>query len=206
LGDLLLQVIFQAPIGREKGDFDLVDVLSGISEKLIRRHPHVFADTEVENVDEIISNWEKIKDSEKENNCEEKNLLLGDISQANPALIQSFEVQEKAAEVGFDWDNIYGVLDKIEEEIDEVREAIKEKKENHLKEEIGDLLFSIVNLARFEGINPEQALLFSLNKFKNRFKYMENSLTKEGSCFEEQSLELLEEYWERAKKEMEGKN
>lgn len=202
LGDLLLQVVFQAQIGREKGDFDLVEVIKAIKGKLIRRHPHVFADREVKNIQEILDNWDRIKENEKsaENNEGMGSSRMDQVSQVNPALIQSYEVQQKAAEVGFDWQEICSVLDKIEEEVKEVREVIEAEKKEMLKEEIGDLLFSVVNLARFAELNPEQALLLSLNKFKNRFKFIEQKMEKDGLNLEEENLEVLEKYWNLAKK------
>lgn len=201
LGDLLLQVIFQAQIGKEKGDFDIQDVLSSINAKLVRRHPHVFSDIKVENVAEIKYNWEKIKESEKDYNETKTNSIMEGLNQSNPSLLQSYEVQKRAAEKGFDWDNITGVLAKIEEEVEEVRQAIEEQKKDKIKGEIGDLLFSVVNLARFMDINPELAALKTLNKFKERFKYMEKEFTENDMDFTDKSLPQLESYWQKAKKE-----
>ncbi|MEC9490605.1 MAG: nucleoside triphosphate pyrophosphohydrolase, partial [Halanaerobiales bacterium] len=189
LGDLLLQVVFEAQIAYEKGDFDLADIAKVLREKLIRRHPHVFANVEVDGSDEVLRNWERIKQEEKaEKN--QLNSLLDKFNQGQSALNQAYDIQKIAAEVGFDWDNLKPVLDKVEEEFGECKEIIganpdntlfadqnlnnKERKE--LEAEIGDLLFAVVNLARFKKINPELALLKTISKFKNRFKFIEQRI------------------------------
>src|SRR6056297_193016 len=154
LGDLLLQVVFQAQIGRERDEFDLKDIFYTVSEKMIRRHPHVFGDKTADDVSEVMINWENIKDKEKKDR-KQKNSLLDGISRSSPALNQAYEVQAKAAGVGFDWDEVTDVVAKIEEELNEVKEAIKNNKENEVKDELGDLLFAVVNLARFFSVDPE---------------------------------------------------
>ena len=201
LGDLLLQVVFEAQIGAEEGDFDLGEVLSGINEKLIRRHPHVFSNLEVDSVSEVMNNWDEIKEQEKKTTSKntEEDSVLEDFSRSNPALMQSYELQKKAAQVGFDWEDISGVIKKVEEEVAEVKEAVEKCRDQELEKEIGDLLFSVVNLARFKKINPELALLSTINKFQKRFKYIEKSLFEKGVTWQSQDLKELEEYWQKAK-------
>lgn len=205
LGDLLLQVVFQAQIAREKGDFNLIDIFKAISDKLVRRHPHVFQDREVNTISELKATWEEIKGEEriKKGKVGHKS-ILEDLSQAQPALNQAYEVQAKAAEVGFDWDNVEDVIAKIEEEIHEVREAIRENQQEEIGKELGDLLFAVVNLSRFFAINPELALLQTILKFKERFKYIEFRAREEGYNFAELSLKELDSYWEESKTKLEG--
>lgn len=197
LGDLLLQVVFQAQIGRERGDFNLIDVVRAISDKLIRRHPHVFADVDVKDVEEVMKNWEDIKKREDDTKMVES--ILDSVNKGQPALMQSFDLQKKAAEVGFDWENVADVIDKLEEELDEIRQAIAQNKQEEIEREIGDLLFSVVNLARFYNLNPEIALMKTITKFKDRFSFIEKKLAEENNHFAEMTLDILDEYWEEAK-------
>lgn len=201
LGDLLLQVVFQAQIGREKNEFDLIEVIQGINEKLIRRHPHVFSDKKIDKVKEVLSTWKEIKKEEKEEKDEENSQqsILDDISGHLPALLQGYEVQKKAAEVGFDWEKVNEVILKVEEELEEVKEVINKDNSKRIEEEIGDLLFAVVNLTRFLQINPEIALISSILKFKERFKFIENKVESSDKGFEDFSLEELDKYWEEAK-------
>ncbi|MFW6389687.1 MAG: nucleoside triphosphate pyrophosphohydrolase [Halanaerobiales bacterium] len=175
LGDLLLQVVFEAQIGREKKDFNLVDIIININEKLIRRHPHVFADKKIDKVKEVLTTWEEIKNEEKKDQ-KSSNSILEEVSNHLPALIESYEIQKKAAEVGFDWEEVEQVIKKVDEENQELKEAIKENDREQIENEIGDLLFAVVNLTRFFEINPEIALVSSILKFKKRFKYIEKKL------------------------------
>ncbi len=214
LGDLLLQVVFESQIAYEKGDFNLADVAKILRKKLIRRHPHVFANVEADGSEEVLRNWEKIKQEEKEEK-NQLNSLLDKFNQGQSALNQAYDIQKIAAEVGFDWKNLKPVLDKIEEEFGECKEIIganpdntlfaeqnlniKERKD--LEAEIGDLLFAVVNLARFKKINPELALLKTISKFKNRFKFIEQRIIDEKAEFEDYSLEQLDEIWNQAKRE-----
>src|SRR6056297_3018487 len=194
LGDLLLQVVFQAQIGRERDEFDLKDVFYTVSEKMIRRHPHVFDDIKADDVSEVMKNWQDIKDKEKKDK-EQKKSLLDEVSRSSPALNQAYEVQKKAAEVGFDWDQVADVVNKIEEELKEVKEAMNADKEDEVKDELGDLLFAVVNLARFFSIDPEIALLGTINKFKERFKFIEEKVDNKGYNIKELSLDELDEIW-----------
>lgn len=197
LGDLLLQVIFQAQIGKEKEIFDIDDIIRTISNKLIRRHPHVFGKKKVDTSQEVKKLWEEIKSEERNNKS--KGSLLDNISKVQPALNQAYEIQLKAAEVGFDWDNIEDVVKKIDEELSELKEVLDDKKVDKIEDELGDLLFAVVNLSRFKKINPEIALLRTINKFKKRFKYIEKMIEKEDEDINEVSLKKLDSYWDQAK-------
>ncbi len=197
LGDLLLQVIFESQIAREKNDFDLKDVIKGINEKLITRHPHVFGDLKLNNAMEVKETWEKIKDKEK--TLEKNESKIENYDKSQPALNQAYEIQARARNLGFDWDETRDVIAKIEEEFLEVKEAIEGNSKEEVKDEIGDMLFSIVNLARFYEINPELALFSTVLKFKNRFKFIEDQVEKNNEVFSEMSLEKLDKYWEKAK-------
>ncbi|MFW5885778.1 MAG: nucleoside triphosphate pyrophosphohydrolase [Halanaerobium sp.] len=212
LGDLLLQVVFESQIAYEKGDFDLADVARVLRKKLIRRHPHVFAEVEVEGSTEVLRNWEQIKQQEKQGK-DQFNSLLDKFNQGQSALNQAYDIQEIAAEVGFDWNNLEPVLNKIEEEFSECKEIIGANPDNtvfaeddlnseeqkQLESEIGDLLFAVVNLARFKNINPEIALLKTILKFKNRFKFIEQKISDRKSEFEDYNLNELDELWNQAK-------
>lgn len=196
LGDLMLQVFFHAEIASENGRFDMNDVLASISEKLIRRHPHVYGDVEVEGAEHVKQNWEAIKKSEQG-----RNSALDGIPKNLPALQRAWQVQTKASGPGFDWPDRSGPLQKIEEELTEFLEAAKTGSGSRTESEFGDLLFSIVNLARFEGINPEDALRRTVEKFDGRFRFIERELSKQGRRMEACSLEELDRLWEEAKKE-----
>jgi len=196
-GDLLLQIVLQSQIANEEGKFNINQVIQGIHSKIVRRHPHVFGDTEVEGVDGVLSNWEKLKEKERSEKKEEKGLLDG-VPLALPALSQAQEYQDRAARVGFDWPEIEGVLDKIAEEIDEVKRVANEKE---LAAEIGDLLFALVNLARWKKVDAESALRGTNMKFKKRFKYVEQGAKKQERNLSELSLEEMDALWNEAKKQ-----
>ena len=193
LGDLMLHVVFHAKLGEESGSFDILDVLKGINEKLVRRHPHVFNGGDKKSLDEIKVGWEEIKRSEG------RESLLEGIPDTLPALQRSFRLQEKAASAGFDWKEVSDVWDKITEEIEELHEAIDNDAETDIEEEIGDLLFSIVNLSRFIDVNPEDALRRSSRKFEERFKGIEKSANMEGREINELSLDEMDKIWESNK-------
>ena len=197
LGDLLLQVIFQAQIGKEEELFDIDDVIKGIIAKLIRRHPHVFGDEKIETAQEVRKTWEEIK--KKERISKKEASILDGVSKIQPSLNQAFEIQHKAAEVGFDWDKIQDVLLKIEEEVEELKDVIHKDNIDRVEDEIGDLLFAVVNLSRFKDINPEIALLRTINKFKKRFNYIEESIKKRDADIKQMSLEELDNFWNEAK-------
>lgn len=196
LGDLLLQVVFEAQIAREEGDFELIDVFSGINEKLIRRHPHVFGDMEIDNADQVKVTWNNIKKKEKEDDFnKDGNTIIEDYCKGQPAVNQAYEIQKQAAEVGFDWHEVSSVIEKMEEELEEVKAAVRNDNRSEIQAELGDMIFAVVNLARFYNINPEMAVLDTIKKFKDRFKFMEDK----SDGLEELSLEEMEQYWERSK-------
>lgn len=195
LGDLLLQVVFQAQIAKENGLFDIRDVIKGINEKLIRRHPHVFGNENFKDSDEVLLNWEKMKKEEKK-----KESILDGVPLHIPALLRAYELQERARRVGFDWDKTEDVMKKIEEEWMEFKEAYSKMDVKKMEEELGDLLFAIVNLARFIGVNPEVALHNINEKFKRRFLYIEEKARERNKPLSSFSLEEMESWWEEAKK------
>lgn len=196
LGDILLQVIFHCQIGQEEGCFDLKEVTNGICNKLIHRHPHVFKNVELD-MNKFERTWEELKKEEKGETTVTEGLKR--IPKFLPALIKSEKVQHKAALVGFDWDDISCIYKKIEEEYQELLDECKAGNIKYIKEELGDLLFSVVNLSRFLGIDPEEALNSTVNKFINRFEFIEQSAIKLHKNLEEMTLEEMDELWEKAK-------
>ena len=196
LGDVLLQIVFQARLRDEKNEFDIEDVISTICEKLVRRHPHIFGDVKVKDSKEVMSNWMKIKKTEKK---EYKSALDG-VPKALPGLIKSYRLQEKASRVGFDWPDVSGVKQKIKEELSELEEAVKSNKTEDIEHELGDVLFAIVNYARFLNIQPESALQKCNNRFVNRFSFIESKMDEENRKFEETDIDYLEKLWQMAKK------
>ncbi|MGB5189439.1 nucleoside triphosphate pyrophosphohydrolase [Robiginitalea sp.] len=193
LGDLLLHIVFYAKIGSETNDFDMADVATDISEKLIRRHPHIYSDTTVTGEDEVKANWEKIKLSEG------KKSVLEGVPQSLPALVKANRIQEKVAGVGFDWERPEQVLEKVKEEIGELESELGRREADKIESELGDVLFSLVNYSRFLGINPENALERTNKKFINRFKYLEARAMDAGKSLAEMSLAEMDEFWEAAK-------
>jgi tetrapyrrole methylase family protein/MazG family protein len=195
-GDLLLQVVLNAQIAWEYGEFTMTEVLKGIHDKIIRRHPHVFGDVQVDGVGQVLSNWENIKKEERREKGEEKKGLLDGLPAALPALTQAQEYQDRAARVGFDWPEIEGVLEKVKEEIDEVRRASSPEE---LSSELGDLFFALVNLARWKKVDSEAALREASLKFKKRFGYIEKRAHEMGRPMREMSLQELDDLWNEAK-------
>ncbi len=194
LGDLLLHIIFYSKIGEEKKQFDIADVAHAISEKLIYRHPHIYGDVKVKDEKEVKENWEKLKLKEG------KKSVLEGVPKSLPAMVKAMRLQEKAKGVGFDWDNQEQVWEKVQEELREFKEeAVKHDKEK-MEEEFGDLLFSLINYARFLDINPESALEKTNKKFIHRFQKLENQARLEGKEIKNMSLEEMEAYWQNAKK------
>lgn len=196
LGDLMLHLVFYAKIGSDKELFDITDVLKGISEKLIRRHPHIFSDTVVQDEEDVRANWEVIK--LKEGNRS----VLGGVPMSLPALVKAYRIQEKARGVGFDWENIDQVWEKVNEEMSEFREEVAQNS-IRTEEEFGDLLFALINYARFLKINPEDALEKTNRKFISRFQYMENEAKTMNKSLSDMTLDEMEVLWQRAK-EKEG--
>jgi MazG family protein len=198
LGDLLLQVVFHAQMASEQGSFDFEDVASAIINKLIVRHPHVFGDAEIKTASEQESAWEKQKEIERKNKAgDEAHSILDGIAKALPATMRAVKLQKRAAKVGFDWPDLTGVFAKIEEELLEVKQAVDIQ--NGIKEEIGDLLFSIVNLARKLDIDPEDALRLCNAKFERRFRYVENKISSAGNNIADSNLENMDRLWNEAK-------
>ncbi len=197
LGDLMLHLVFYAKIGNEKGKFDIADVLAGINEKLIYRHPHVFGDVELNSAREVADNWEKLKITE---NNGFKPVLSG-VPGSLPALVKANRIQEKVRGVGFDWDKKEQIWDKVTEELDEVKKEVAEGNTKELESEIGDLIFSIINAARLYNIDPEAALEKTNRKFVKRFNYLEEKTLRQGLSLHDMNLEQMNIIWEEAKKE-----
>ena len=205
LGDLLLQIAFHAQIAREDGFFDINDVVESISQKIIRRHPHVFGDISVNSSEEVSFNWEEIKKGELAEKGEIRQSLLDGIPRNLPALMKADKIQHKAAKVGFDWPDYMGALDKVFEEIAEIKEALAEKNQDKISDETGDLLFAAVNLARLLKVNSEEALVMAIGKFKERFMYMEKLAAQGATDLQVMDLTALDKLWEEAKSRLKGK-
>ena len=195
LGDILLHIVFYAKIGSETGDFDIKDVCDKLCDKLIFRHPHVFGSANVDGQEQVLQNWEQLKLKEKGGN---KRVLAG-VPDARPSIIKAFRIQEKVAHVGFDWRDPQGALEKVLEEYDELIAEIKAGDKEKSEAELGDLLFSIINLARLYDIHPDNALDRTNRKFIDRFNYMEESAIRQGRQLKEMSLEELDSLWNEAK-------
>jgi MazG family protein len=206
LGDLLLQIVLNAQVAADDGKFTIDDVAQGINAKMIRRHPHVFADSQVNDARGVVTQWQQLKEEEKKAKGDEKKSALSGIPRTMPALMQALKVSEKAVNQGFEWNNEADVWDKLESEIVEMKEAISSPlmtqpaKHSQAKEEIalefGDMLFCMVNLARWHALDPEECLLMTINKFRDRFEWMEEHAP---SPLKEQSADELNELWEKAK-------
>ena len=194
LGDLLLHIVFYSKIGSEKKAFDIADVANQISDKLIHRHPHIYGETDVEDADQVVKNWEDIKLKEG------KKSVLEGVPNNLPALVKAYRIQEKVSAVGFDWNQKEAVLEKVKEELDELIIEIDTGDSNKMDEEFGDLMFSLVNYARFLKLNPENALERTNKKFMRRFNYIEDKAKKSKRKVSELSIEEMEILWEEAKK------
>lgn len=199
LGDLLLNIMLQAQIASEDSNFDIYEVIDTLTEKLIRRHPHVFGDVDVDNAEDVVKNWESIK--RQEPGYEDRKSVLDGIPKSLPALLRGQKIQKRVARVGFDWTDIADVVAKIDEELAEVKECLHNNDSDAVEMEIGDLFFAIVNLCRFVNLQAEETLRKSNRKFINRFKRMEAELEKQGKKLTEQSLADLDEIWENVKKD-----
>jgi len=195
LGDLMLHMVFYSRMADEQKAFDMADVLNGISDKLIHRHPHIYGDVEADNEKTVLENWEKLKLKEKGNKS-----VLGGVPKSLPSLIKAQRIQEKARGVGFDWDNKEQVWDKVNEELAEFKHEEAEGNKEKATEEFGDLLFSLINYARFIKINPEEALEKTNKKFIKRFQYLESASKRDGKSLSDMTLTEMDEYWNAAKK------
>jgi MazG family protein len=212
LGDLLLQVLFHADLARETGAFDISHVITGIHDKMVRRHPHVFGDVKAENSGEVLKNWAQLKAKEKLA-ASPKDLsppksapsALDGVPRTIPALLEAYQLTRRAAQIGFDWERIEGIFEKLEEEGAELRAALAASNRRNAEEEVGDILFSVVNLARFLGLDPEVTLKHSNLKFKERFQEMESKALGSGQPLSQLSKEELEKFWEAAKTNIRSK-
>jgi len=200
LGDVLLQVVLHSQIADEAKKFNIDDVAKDIGDKLIRRHPHVFGDVKAGSSDEVVRNWEQIKKSEYSE--ERRKYVVDDIPDALPALFRAEKMQKRAAQVGFDWKDISPVLDKVEEEFGEFRVALKNGDKVNAEEEIGDLLFALVNVARHQKISAENALRAATNKFARRFRFVEDKFKESGKDMRKATLEEMDVYWNQSKREL----
>jgi XTP/dITP diphosphohydrolase len=195
LGDLMLHIVFYAKIGNEQGAFDIADVLEGINDKLIKRHPHIYGDVTAETAEEVKDNWEKIKLKEG------KKRVLAGVPKSLPAMIKAYRIQDKVKGVGFDWEEPHQVWDKVQEELEELkREVENDGSSKKTEEEFGDLLFALINYARFIGVNPENALERTNKKFIKRFEHLEEQAKKAGKDMKRMNLAEMDVFWNEAKK------
>lgn len=192
IGDLMLHMVFYSKIASETKDFDIADVLNTVCDKLVERHPHIYGDVEAETEEEVKANWEKIKLKSG------KKSVLEGVPKSLPAMVKATRIQEKARGVGFDWDDSSQVFDKLNEEIDELKVEV-DNQTDKVEDEFGDVLFSMINYARFVGVDPESALEKTNKKFIKRFQYLETESVKDGKELGEMTLEEMDEYWNRAK-------
>ncbi len=209
LGDLLLQVVFHARMAQEAGEFAFADVVEAVTRKMIRRHPHVFARSEADTPDAVKRQWDEIKQAEKRERLERRAKrglpedtekgYLGPVQRSFPALVEALKLQERAAKVGFDWSEPEPILDKIEEEVAELREALRQGDKNKVADELGDLIFALVNIGRHTGTDPEMALRGTNTKFRRRFAHIEDTLAASGESLQDATLERMEELWQAAK-------
>lgn len=195
LGDVLLHIAFYAKIASEKGDFDIKDVCDQLCEKLIFRHPHVFGEGNAETAREVSQNWEQLKLKEKDGNKS----VLGGVPASLPSMIKAYRIQDKARNVGFDWEDRSQVWDKVKEELTELKEEINNQERDAMEAEFGDFMFSIINAARLYGINPDNALERTNQKFIRRFSYLEEHTIRQGRSLTDMSLEEMDKYWNEAK-------
>ena len=202
LGDLLLQVVFHSTIGAERGDFTVDEVAEGVTKKLILRHPHVFGDAKMERAQDVLDNWDQLKADERKASGKvekTKDSILDDVPVHFPALLEGLKLTKKAAKVGFDWENADQIFDKLDEEVAELKDALNKGQKEHAAEEIGDLLFVVMNLARHLDVEPETALKKTNRKFRQRFKFIEDELKREDKSLDGASLKEMDDLWNKAK-------
>lgn len=197
LGDLLFQIIFHCQIAKERNEFAMHDVIEKITEKMVGRHPHVFGDASYETSEEVLKQWEERK---KEEGKSRESILEG-IPKELPSLLRAHRVQARAARVGFDWEKVEDVLKKLDEELDEFREALSKKDQAGIEDELGDIFFVLVNISRFIGVNPEDALRKTISKFISRFRYIEMKASESGKRLSDMTLKDMDELWDEAKAE-----
>lgn len=195
LGDVLLQVVFHAQLAAEEGRFNVGDAIDTVNEKMISRHPHVFGDVKADTAEEVLRQWEHRKLKEKK----EGTSILDGVPKALPALLRAFTIQRRVARVGFDWERTADVLAKVKEEVDELAEACQAGDKSAIEEELGDMLFAMVNVARWRDVDPENALAGTIHKFLDRFHHIEQRVRESGRTLEEATLEEMDRYWEEAK-------
>ncbi|RPI36163.1 MAG: nucleoside triphosphate pyrophosphohydrolase [Nitrospiraceae bacterium] len=195
LGDLLFQVVFQCQIAKEKGEFEMADVIDKIGRKMIARHPHVFGDADYKTTEEVLVHWE----AQKKREGKQRESLLEGVPRTLPSLLRAHRLQDRAARVGFDWDKIEDVMKKLDEEIGEFKDAMARKEEVAIEEELGDVLFMLVNISRFIGVNPEDALRKTISKFISRFRYIEMAAAESGRKLSDMTLAEMDALWDEAK-------
>lgn len=202
LGDLLLQVVFHSTIGAERGDFTIDQVAEGVAKKLVLRHPHVFGDKKLARAQDVLDNWDSLKADERAASGKvekPRESILDDVPVHFPALLEGLKLTAKAAKVGFDWEHAEQIFEKIDEEIKELQTALRDGEKKDAAEEIGDLLFAVLNLARHLDVEPETALKRTNRKFRSRFKFIENELKREGKKLEAATLDEMDALWNKAK-------
>jgi len=197
LGDLLFQILFHAQIGKERGEFDIDGVIDGITNKMLNRHPHVFGDEKYRTSEEVLKRWQEIKKSEGK---QEESLLEG-VPSSMPSLLRAHKLQDRAARVGFDWERVGDVIAKLDEEVEEFKEALGKNSVHEMEEELGDIFFMLVNISRFIGVNPDDALRKTISKFIKRFRHIEITAAERGQVLSEMSLEEMDDLWNEAKRD-----
>ena len=196
LGDLLFQIVFHCQLAKERGEFSMEDVIDAISEKMTGRHPHVFGDAKFETSEKVMKQWEDRKKEEGKN----RESILEGIPKELPALLKAHRIQSRAARVGFDWNRVGEVMEKLDEELSEFREALEQKDQSAIEDELGDVFFVLVNISRFVGVNPEDALRKTISKFISRFRYIEMNAASSGRKLSDMTLQEMDVLWEEAKK------
>lgn len=196
LGDLLFQIVFQCQIAKEMGEFEMADVIEKIGKKMIFRHPHVFGDADYKTSAEVLVHWEEQKKKEGK----QRESILDGVPKELPSLLRAHRLQDRASRVGFDWQSVDEVMQKLEEELAEFREALQRKKEEEIEDELGDIFFVLVNVSRFVGINPEDALRKTISKFISRFRFIEMSASEMGKKLSDMTLSEMDALWDEAKK------
>ncbi len=195
LGDLLFQIVFQCQIAKERAEFDMSGVIEKIGEKMIARHPHVFGNTECRTPEEVTKQWEVLK--KREGKLRES--ILEGVPKAMSSLLRAHRLQKRAAQVGFDWEKVEDVLEKLDEELNEFKEALESKDQKGIEDELGDILFMLVNISRFIGVNPEDALRKTISKFIHRFRYIEMEAAEQGKKLSDMTLQEMDRLWDEAK-------